>query len=64
MNRTLRMSSRPFIVFAILLGPLEILMLLAYLQTDRSQRGLGNVLLFPVLYAILMLALASVRVTV
>jgi len=64
MDRTLRLSPRPFIVFAILLGPLWAFTLISYLKAGRPHGELNNVLLWPMLYAVIMAAITSVRVTV
>ena len=64
MNRTLRISSRPFIVFAIIFGSLTLLTLTDYIRGDFALNLLAPVFMFPCMYVALMGIICSTRVQV
>ena len=64
MNRSLRIARRPFVAFAVVLSPLVLLGLVSLIRTGfRSDLVLATMIPF-VLYAAVMLAICSTRVTV
>ncbi|SRR6266403_2959724 len=64
MNRRLRFSPRPFIVFTAIFGSVTLLAFMSYLRHDRRPDLLEAVLIPPVFYALLLLMFCSIRVTV
>ena len=64
MNRRLRFSPRPFIVFTAIFGSVTLLAFMSYLRHDRRPDLLEAVLIPPVFSALLLLMFCSIRVTV
>ena len=64
MRRTLRLSPRPFVVFALLLGPVEIWMLWSLAKMHFRTDMIIPSLLPIAVYAMILSFIASVRVTV
>jgi hypothetical protein len=63
-RRTLKLSSRPFIVFAVLLGPLALWALSNYIRRGFDPHLLTTVMLFPCLYVAILGLICSTRVRV
>jgi hypothetical protein len=63
-NRTLRRSARPFIVFAVLFGSFSLLALCNYFLHGRHAASLQSALLFLGLYIVVLALISSVNVSV
>ena len=64
MNRILRFSPRPFVVFTVIFGSITLFVFASYLLHDRRADLLSAVLMLATVYASILLMLCSIRVTV